>query len=208
MEVRTSLLQQANSYTTKQMSIEVSNVPTLGQDGTLANDLRVQWGYLGQRDSDPTSWYGSIGSAGWADTPGIYYFQFTMNVTDAGYRFDPNPSCPARAQGCVYSSPIYALTIAAQQPAQPVSTTPAVSPPAATTPKAPRALLSARMASQHAKSYAIHHYQARRPTAVCRRVSRAHMVCRVVWRNRKHKRVVRQIEVWKDPGDVYTVQPL
>lgn len=46
------------------------------------------------------------------------------------------------------------------------------------------------------------------PPTVCRRASRTHVICRVAWRNAKHKRVTRAIEVERESDDELVVQPV
>jgi hypothetical protein len=201
-EFKTSIANAFNQLTSAQAAIEISNQPTLGQDGSLADDLRLSRGILQRRDSDPTSWYGSVSAGSWATTPGIYYFQYALTVYDAGVSLHSDqypPSCPNQTYSCVYTSPIYTLTIATPRPATP--------PPTTTISDTVTSSVSLATALTKAKSYVKSHYKARRPSGVCRRVSRTHVICRVAWRNAKHKRVTRTIEVERDSDNGIVVQP-
>jgi hypothetical protein len=198
-EFKTGIANAFNQLTSAQAVIEISNQPTLGQDGSLADDLRLSRGILQRRDSDPTSWYGSIAAGSWATTPGAYYFQYALTVYDAGVSLHSDqypPSCPNQTYSCVYTSPVYMLTIAAPRPATSPTT---ISDTVVST-------VALASALTKAKSYARRHYKARRPSGACRRVSRTHVICRVAWRNTKHKRVTRAIEVERDSGNGIVVQ--
>jgi len=67
-------------------SIEVSTQPTLGQDGTLANDYLVDQAlYLGRSDADPTAYRGATATnarLGWIGTPGTYYWQVRVSYEE------------------------------------------------------------------------------------------------------------------------------
>src|SRR4051812_3144162 len=94
--------------------VEISRSPTLGQDGTLADDLNTGMGSLGRRDSDPTRWYGSA-SIRYLNQPGTFYYQFHANASDP-YSGSAPEICPdAGISACTLASPVYAFTVAAPQ---------------------------------------------------------------------------------------------
>lgn len=201
-EVRTPVPQRFNSLTSGLFVAELSTSAALGQDGTLADDLRASYTYLRRRDSDPAAWYGGLPNTGWASTPGTYYFQFSYQVHDSATSLpvaDYPASCPGRVSDCVYASPVYATSFAAPQPL-PIS-------PQPTAPAPRRSYLSLAAASERAKVYTRRQWGARSPTAACRRVSSRQMLCRVAWLNKRGKKIRRALDVIKDPGNRYTVQP-
>ena len=100
-------LQSATILPIGQARMEVSAEPTLGQDGTLADDKTVGSGLLSRRESDPSKWYGSFSTRAFA-FPGTYYFQYSYLVTQ--YSYDTVPYCGkpigSSATMCLYVSPI------------------------------------------------------------------------------------------------------
>lgn len=86
------------------MELEVSRSRTLGADGTLANDLRLERLTLTERDSTPGSWRGTSRGAGfrWSRTRGTYYWQVSRVVND----FTTFPSTLH-----YYASSVYTLKI-------------------------------------------------------------------------------------------------
>lgn len=101
-----------------QTVIELASEPTLGQDGTLANDKQIGFGLLYKRDSDPTKWFGSYSTLLYR-TPGTYYFQYSVLVLQS--ISDTSQSCPGVPIGnpalCTYISPVMSFQVVA--PPQP-----------------------------------------------------------------------------------------
>jgi hypothetical protein len=100
--------------------IEIATQPTLGQDGTLAQEFTVASVYATRGDAFPDTYTGSTDPrASWQRTPGTYYFQLHFTHVDSA-------PAPVYAEVNTYVSPIYTLTIAAPPPP---ATPPAQPPP-------------------------------------------------------------------------------
>jgi len=73
------------------LEVEVSTQPTLGQDGTLANDYFADHVTLTRSDAYPTKYSGTSfanPTLGWFSTPGGYYWQASVRQE----RWDPATS--------------------------------------------------------------------------------------------------------------------
>ena len=141
-----------------QFIVEVNSEPTLGQDGTLANDLRKGFGVMYRRDSDPTKWAGSFTMFGGMPA-GTYYFQYS-GLNHQNF-YDTFQSCATFPVGsdvlCIYASQIMSFTAV----------------DAAATP-APTQPFYLRLSLQQAKTKAINftriRYGAKRQIVACKRV--------------------------------------
>jgi hypothetical protein len=87
--------------------VEVSTQPTLGQDGTLAEDFEVGGAELGRSDANPSLYRGVDPNAsyGWASKPGVYYWQAFSTFG----RFDPGSG-----QWRVPAGPVQRITVTAR----------------------------------------------------------------------------------------------
>lgn len=131
--------------------VEVAATPTLGQDGTLANDQLIAQGLLFRRDSDPSVFYGTMFGSAFA-SPGTYFFQFSANTFNSPVNGTP---CPT-ADECTLASPVYSYIVA--------------SPP-------PRYSLSMASAKRAINAYLRRRHKAKRITTVCVRLSPAEVGC-------------------------------
>jgi hypothetical protein len=165
-------------------AVEVSRTPTVGQDGTLANDLRVGDGIVQQRDSDPSRFAG-VATVAFQTTPGTYYYQYSESVVNSADTTNC-PNSPPWAS-CVLASPIYSFTVEAVQPA--------AQPQTATPQNAPRPLTVAA-AKTAARYLAVHAWGAHKPkVASTHRVSASQVTCRLTWRTKAGKKRSRTVKV-------------
>ena len=100
-------------------SVEVSTQPTLGQDGTLADDFRVSIAVLFRSDAFPNLYRGEdySSSSGWASRPGVYYWQAHSSE---GGTIDPSTGEYKPAVG-----PVRKIIVTAPAPAAPGPAAPA-----------------------------------------------------------------------------------
>jgi hypothetical protein len=90
------------------LEAEVASQPTIGADGSLADEFRVGTAYvLTAGASTPTVYQGSV-FGDFSSTPGTYYWQAS------GRRY--YPECADGAFSCTSVSPVYTLTVAAVPP--------------------------------------------------------------------------------------------
>jgi hypothetical protein len=160
--------------------VEVSRTPTLGQDGTLADDLLLGVGSVIRRDSDPSRYAGAAKIA-YLNTPGTYYYQYKEFVSD--YYGAPARNCPDSGPyggSCTFPSPLYAFTVAAPQPvARPA---PVSQPIQANVPRALSVASARRAALKRARST----WHARKAKVDrVRRQNSNRVLCRVAWRTAK-----------------------
>lgn len=95
--------------------VEVSTQNAQGQDGTLADDFRVDFNVVSPSDAYPTQFRSRTPtSAAWLGAPGTYYWQFNWTYYNSSSGCSP----------CVYVTPIRSITIAAK-PSAPSSPPPA-----------------------------------------------------------------------------------
>jgi hypothetical protein len=174
--------------------VEVSRESTLGQDGTLANDKRIAYGLLIQRDSDPSHWYTGV-AASWS--VGAYYFQYSATLND--YDYGPSTKCPGQQAptSCLYASPVFSFTIQNPQP-QP-QPQPQPSDGSGSTPVEHLTMATGK---SRALRYARRHFHARNPTARCERVDPSDVLCHVRWL-RAGRRHHKDIEAYKESGVIY-----
>ena len=101
--------------------VEVATQPTLGQDGTLAQEFTVPWGLIvsmTRGDAFPDTYTGTAYLFGQASYAGTYYWQMS-------YTRSESLPAPPYVQTSTYTTPVYRLVI------QPPPTT---TPPTTTTP--------------------------------------------------------------------------
>ncbi len=183
------------------MSFEISAVPTLGQDGTLADDLLLRPASgLRYRDSDPLAWIGLTALP--YLQPGAYYFQLLARVTDSS--FDPAVFCPNQTPNmtayCTLPSPVYQFSVAAPPASGSGPTgTPAPSrEPAVVS----RDALTAKSAISTVRRFAAREWKARQVRVQCRRIDESAFRCVVRW-TRRGKAKRRAVEVYRDRGRNY-----
>lgn len=91
-------------------TIEVATQNVAGQDGTLADDFRVDFFLASESDAYPGTYRGVSNGSGnanwWINTPGTYYWQLSGSRRE----------CSGNPPMCTYPkylSPVYTLTVAA-----------------------------------------------------------------------------------------------
>jgi hypothetical protein len=96
--------------------LEVSTQNTPGQDGTLADDFRVDYELLNRSDAYPTQFRARTSPAApWLAQPGTYYWQVSYS------NYDYTTGCSP----CIYVTPVRSIQITPRpQPPQPVPTVP------------------------------------------------------------------------------------
>jgi hypothetical protein len=170
------------------MKIEVSSTPTLGQDGTLADDLNLAMvGAVLQRDSDHTRYYGSASVYG-LTAPGTYYYQYSGTA----YNLNDTTNCPALPMyaSCFMATPVFSFTVAAPQPQ------PAAPQPQATSPQNVTWPLSLAAAKTAARNQAIETWGARKPKVISsHRLSVSRVMVTVRWRTKAGKKRTRTLKV-------------
>ncbi len=185
---------------TDQAAIEFSREPTLGQDGTLADDKQINLGTARKRDSDPTKWWGTASVIPFL-SPGTYYFQWRVLTQD---RYDDGvQTCSNVAPGqtglCTYASPVFSFTVAAPTPVPPPAPAPASSDPAS---RPVTDALSHRSAVSAARRYAQRRLHGTQVKVACSREDESAFICRVRYRRKgRVKRV--SVTVYRDSGRVY-----
>lgn len=100
--------------------VEVSRAPTLGQDGTLANDYVVDQVQLVPSDAAPSNYRGrpSAYAQGWTNTPGTYYVQAQAQKYTS--HLDPATGFPVE-QMVYFRGPVQRIVVrdATPEPAYP-----------------------------------------------------------------------------------------
>ena len=98
--------------------VEVSTQNVPGQDGTLADDYRVDFVGLNRSDANPAVFSGNFNALLWATKPGTYYWQASATVVNSGgFGLD------------TLESPVYTIVVTSP-PAPPVVVVPSPPPPA------------------------------------------------------------------------------
>ncbi|WP_028060545.1 hypothetical protein [Candidatus Solirubrobacter pratensis] len=173
-------------------TVEISRSPTLGQDGTLADDLNAGIGFVNRRDSDPTRFAGSAVIPNLSQ-PGPFYFQFHSFAID--YSASATKICPDSGQyggSCTLASSVYSFTVAAPQPPAP----PAARQPPAQSQPSDGLPLSNATARRAARALAIRFYGARSPKVVSmHRIDVSRVKCRVSWRTKSGAKRSRMMKV-------------
>jgi hypothetical protein len=176
------------------VSVEVSTQNVPGQDGTLADDFQTDF-FLGYQSDAYPGTYRAASHGGavrwWLNVPGTYYWQVKGSCymgcsaqTQTLINNDPNY---AVKNNTPYMSPVFTYTVATPVPvAAPQPKAPTVTGPAA--PQGKVYFLPLDVAGRRAKSYAVSHYHARKPTASCQRRFRSTVVCSVRWRAKGKRR--------------------
>lgn len=181
------------------LEVTYKNAP--GQDGTLANDLRVDSNILSPRDSNPLVFTTSLAGT-FRRSPGTYYFQISSSDRSTYFKACDGTTLPPPQFSVLcpgYQSQVYTWTVGtppvATPPPAPTVTTP-------TTRDDPRVEgLALSTALIYARRYAARRLGVRKAKVSCRRTDQASFDCRVSWR-RNGKRKQRLIQVYRESGRV------